>query len=174
MAFQAALLVHLTQDGRVLGRSHVGGHQPGKGTSQEMSDVFRHMSGILGKAPQKIMAPQNGDEPGSKKQKSGKGNGKSNGKSKGKGPKSHQSNQSQDDSVDQTTVLQLLIRLVLKHDQQLRSMLVDSSFVCFLGQHQQGMLQSLIAETMQWKQDFEACAANCGSMYVRPSRSGCR
>ena len=29
VAFQAALLVHLTQDGRVLGRSHVGGHQPG-------------------------------------------------------------------------------------------------------------------------------------------------
>ena len=114
-----------------------------EGTTAEMTDVFRHMSPLLGKAPQKILPPQNGDEPGSKKMKHGKGNGKS----KGKGPKT---NQPQADPM-----LQLMARLILKHDQQLRSVLVDNSFVCFLGQHPQGMLQSMIAETMQWKQDFE-------------------
>ena len=54
VAFQAVLLVHLTQDGRVLGRHHVGGHQPGnvrcfqahvgtpgKGSSEDPSPTTR-------------------------------------------------------------------------------------------------------------------------------------
>ena len=139
-ALQTVSLVHLTEslDDLIL-----------EETSFEMNDVFRHLTPLLGKSPQKTLAPQNGAEQGGKRQKA-------NPKGQGKGKRAqHQG------STEMTDMVQLLSRLVLRHDQQLRSMLVENSLVAFLGQHPQGILQEMISETQTWKLAFDAKKADC-------------
>ena len=111
-------------------------------TSSELADVFRHMTPLLHKSRMKTFAPKNGDIPGPKRKKT---HGKSQGKGKG-----------QDQDMTSGGLIPLMAKVLLRHDQQLRSMLVDNSFVAFLGQNPQGMLPVMIAETQQWKQDLEA------------------
>ena len=132
VAFQTISLVHLTQDFKM---SESLEDLNLEDTSVEMSDVFRHLTPLLGKSPQKTLAPQNGEEQGGKRKKASH-------KGQGKGRKGAQHQV----PAEMPNMVQLMAKLVLRHDQQLRSMLIDNSFVGFLGQHPQGILHVVISD----------------------------